>query len=1855
MRPLLWRCSRAIASANDLRFHRVARSLHLGNDRTAPLTSRASGGERHCRHANAARFPLTNTRLPQSTPDQDGGVAPEGVDEAKGTPGRKSARAGEASNGVSGDGEWTMPPNVTVRRNRRHAKNKGQTARGLGPARGTRAEGKYSTLDSMDSIGPWDRSAESLPPVLSGGDDDDDDDDDDDAIVQDGDEAKSEDHHIDEHHHEIDGAAADAGVPADASASHGQGETPEQRSSPLLALPPLPTSRLPSMSLTTLGTESTKDSMELIKIQNNPASNELERFRKLMRGSRVVLGWSFQLGEAKGKLAKVIDLREASGDYWCKVKLEDSGKILEVRFGDLTPMSPRVVRLPSKRMSLVPATVRPSHGRFTFASTPPDGTPGRKPRGKLFRPGLPAHGSFGDDDADDDTLPQQYSIRDDPADATTPPMRASGRALAAAGRDFATEPGDASATASGPKGLAGRRLRRLLIPSPGHTPYPIRDGGTAAGDAAGEPSHQVHQQQQEPVPWLGPHAEKRPTEEHNTAAGQVQTEVGSAASTARVDTGPDGGSPDRKAAVTTTTNTAQAAPQTIRLPDEARARAKELFAGWDYNGDGHVDVGLLPIELRDTVFADLASRSDDKDLATARDDATTNGTQQRARRIPLPAFLDAIEDAYRHVAEDDGTPRARALLSSALDAMQSALPLSLAQHGDATYAFACLDQDATNYIALEDLNDDVDTKGRIRAQLVSMRDAQSQDSGHTGGAVGADYTHEDFTDALCALKRDLGEPNYSAHMRRMLHALPLSPDEREHASVLHRAAGAEKDATLLERCAEAFVDRRRLGPGLRLETDAPADGSSGPRTAQLEDMEDFLLALKREHGRGCLDDFVSFVKTKLPARALRQALLEQISSELGTGEDEHAEADQHHPAGSSSGGVGDVSADPNAERRRFLAEQRNAVEVAKQRLAHERVNVAARARAVALQESLVEKSQQVNRELEAKRHAAMQRVLTEADRVRAAREAVAAEQAQLARDRQQLQAQAQLVEEREGAARREAERAQSERLELEKQRQAMLLAQAERNIQAGSEPTGRGDATGKTTEVESLDPSARSRSDTKGSDDRLSEYLHDDTVEPNPNPNPNSGSKHHTADDPDTSGEPFRDATEASRRRDKTTTKDGEMLPTNGPSSTHPHLRVDGSTFVRLVRYRPVVNTAIGSGGGGDSKSGDATPPRVATFDVPPQAVAALATGASRVHLTCPDDPNLSATSKAHSYPIKRLAAGRSLSAVAPGRPAGLREIIAAWEGSPSALEALVCRPTPGTESDCDRALNTCLYHAVGNPAGLRAFTDGRGPSGWGVDRAQPLDVYVDVSSASLDAAAKGGLVGSDGDGTATADSEVDTKVQAPAQHAGAGISGDGDHNIDKGSSSDAHFDPLKLAIVQGVGAPRQAALNALRVSGWNIQEALELLDEEGLITLPGGAGSALTTGGMEIDASRYPPPPKPRPAQPRDRVAPEASRPQLTRLLRKFQRNAARVHTRSEYMQLKALEVMGKIEYLSFAEFNSHLERAKRHARAHATPGLWRAQHTATHRLVREFLARFRERRAELRQYRRQTVGAAVLASDMRRAIDMAMERRASVSDPNALERLRAAARAEAKANLHPDNLPTNARSVLSLLRVLLKASRQRKERLELIKKTYMLPLRFEPGDTVRVYVFEYKSWEPGVVSDVWVQGYPYRVRLKSSPIEIFVYDDTNDDIVASGKTRRNLLRQRSRELKAGNDDDQDVIDVVDSSGGLTPDRPVRKVQGRVRGASARGQHRDGAAAGDRGFVGAEDERDVVEEDYDDDDMGDMELPDDAPSDPGRREDGPSAVEGSGHSMSQISTDFVERLSSGGGSGGGAGHTIQV
>jgi hypothetical protein len=109
----------------------------------------------------------------------------------------------------------------------------------------------------------------------------------------------------------------------------------------------------------------------------------------------------------------------------------------------------------------------------------------------------------------------------------------------------------------------------------------------------------------------------------------------------------------------------------------------------------------------------------------------------------------------------------------------------------------------------------------------------------------------------------------------------------------------------------------------------------------------------------------------------------------------------------------------------------------------------------------------------------------------------------------------------------------------------------------------------------------------------------------------------------------------------------------------------------------------------------------------------------------------------------------------------------------------------------------------------------------------------------------------------------------------------------------------------------------ALKVSDWDLKKAIEQLHAEGV---------------FDLMLPEYNPP-QPQPKRPETKApqkpAQEGSRPQLNKLLSYYVKNGARIYTRVEYMQLKCLEALGRIDYLSFAQFNSHLEKSKRHAKS--------------------------------------------------------------------------------------------------------------------------------------------------------------------------------------------------------------------------------------------------------------------------------------------------------------------------------------
>eukprot|EP00466_Bigelowiella_natans_P018369 jgi/Bigna1/139861/aug1.52_g14569 len=221
-----------------------------------------------------------------------------------------------------------------------------------------------------------------------------------------------------------------------------------------------------------------------------------------------------------------------------------------------------------------------------------------------------------------------------------------------------------------------------------------------------------------------------------------------------------------------------------------------------------------------------------------------------------------------------------------------------------------------------------------------------------------------------------------------------------------------------------------------------------------------------------------------------------------------------------------------------------------------------------------------------------------------------------------------------------------------------------------------------------------------------------------------------------------------------------------------------------------------------------------------------------------------------------------------------------------------------------------------------------------------------------------------------------------------------------------------------------------------------------------------------------------------------------LERSLGRWNRNNARMYTRAEYMKLKTLEALGKIPYLSFAQFNSHLQQAKRYAKENASPFLWREKYKEVSQTVGEFLNDFKERRNLLREYRRQSIEACVISANMQ------MDLLKGLNLPRDTDELKIGQeelRKKLKRELHPGMVPA------------------RVERLLKLTKSYDLPLRFKLGSKVNVYVPETKSWMEGMIIAIWEQGSPYRVRILGEKLkDVYVRVDSPKHIANPPPRRR-------------------------------------------------------------------------------------------------------------------------------------------
>jgi len=528
--------------------------------------------------------------------------------------------------------------------------------------------------------------------------------------------------------------------------------------------------------------------------------------------------------------------------------------------------------------------------------------------------------------------------------------------------------------------------------------------------------------------------------------------------------------------------------------------------------------------------------------------------------------------------------------------------------------------------------------------------------------------------------------------------------------------------------------------------------------------------------------------------------------------------------------------------------------------------------------------------------------------------------------------------------------------------------------------------------------------------------------------------------------------------------------------SSFPHTIIRGEMFVRAYCYDPRIHNDGG---------------KMGKFDIPPNIIPTLATASTRIHLNDPLNPKHRwATSRPLQFPLERLAAGRSLNLNRRGAPASLQDIVQAWEGPADVLRMLECKSRSdgtGTPGD-DHHLEDCIYDSGSNRRGLRVILRGRFRMvRWG-DHEEGNDgfqLFINLPTPK--------------------ETEDPNDMKIP-------------------EISKIQVDPVRRTIVQAMGYSKNRASIALHKTGGNLEETLRILRKEVEGKTPRGSGQSFKSrapleipprniqsrgSAMSYNSQRPPAPTLPFTAGESYHGANPVSRSQLERRLNKWKRNNARKYARASYMQLKALEAVGKVPYMSFAQFNSHLAQAKRYAKDNPSPSLWKKKFEEVQEAVVGFLADFRDRRGLLREYRRQTVEAALYTWQMEQAVLQSLNQRPALTEEEAKEQ-REIERKTAKRELHSGMLPPRVSDLVECTKALLKASQQRSERINLIVKTYKLPTRFPVGTHVRVYVHEFGTWKEGIVAAVWEQGYPYKVRLlgQSGP-EIFVYDDTAEDII--------------------------------------------------------------------------------------------------------------------------------------------------
>jgi len=513
----------------------------------------------------------------------------------------------------------------------------------------------------------------------------------------------------------------------------------------------------------------------------------------------------------------------------------------------------------------------------------------------------------------------------------------------------------------------------------------------------------------------------------------------------------------------------------------------------------------------------------------------------------------------------------------------------------------------------------------------------------------------------------------------------------------------------------------------------------------------------------------------------------------------------------------------------------------------------------------------------------------------------------------------------------------------------------------------------------------------------------------------------------------------------------------------HPHLKIKNEVFVRIFSFDPSLQNASAA--------------RLGKWDISPRLAQHLTKTATRVHMRNPRNPErFSATSRPLAYPLERLAAGRSLNLTTQGKAVTLSEARKGWDASEDILRLLVCESLNRGPNDCDHPISTCIYDPGLSVNGLIVFAEGKRPMiSWGTGATDAFELYINVPTPPQD-------------------------------------------NEDPSLTQD--LDPIKLMILQSMGYSRSSAGLALDEAGGDVELALRKLQSSGKARRGLTQAKTLTENNRADDMMSYvsgamnhhrtPAPVVPMQSN-RKGGASSHSRGHYERRLHKWRKNGARVYARAYYMQLKTLESIGKIPYMSFAQFNSHLAQAKRHAKESPSPSLWRAKYDDVHNAVREFLGAFRERRQELREYRRQTVEAGVLCWQMQQVLLQSLKR-APVMTPEQAQEAEDIEREKIKGELHAAILPPKANKLVELTRILLKASEQRRERIDLIVKTYKLPTRFPEGSRVRVFVHEYQTWKEAVVTACWEQGYPYKVRLlgEVGP-DIYIFDDTEEDVVES------------------------------------------------------------------------------------------------------------------------------------------------